>query len=176
MKKTNTMAFSNLIGSIIFIIFGIWAWFQTGNFPEVKGTFVQAGTFPRIMIVGMLIFSVVLLVQSVLKLMSNMDEKDPLAAPTGSINIVKDKGVQAAVVVIALCIFFVAAFNTLGYILCSTIIAMAIMYLIGNRNWIKMLLIAVLVPLCMWLVFYKVLTVNIPIGPLGFLKDMIDMI
>ena len=30
-----TMAFSNLIGSIIFLAIGIWAWFQTGNFPEV---------------------------------------------------------------------------------------------------------------------------------------------
>ena len=40
--KMKTMAFSNLIGSIIFLAIGIWAWFQTGNFPEVANTYVQA--------------------------------------------------------------------------------------------------------------------------------------
>ena len=33
--KMKTMAFSNLVGSIIFLAIGIWAWFQTDNFPEV---------------------------------------------------------------------------------------------------------------------------------------------
>ena len=57
--KMKTMAFSKLEGSIIFLAIGIWAWLQTDNFPEVANTYVQASTFPRVMIVGMLIFSVV---------------------------------------------------------------------------------------------------------------------
>ena len=64
-----TMAFSNLIGSIIFLVIGIWAWVQAGKFPEVANTYVQASTFPRVMIVGMMIFSVILLVQSLIKLL-----------------------------------------------------------------------------------------------------------
>ena len=48
--KMKTMAFSNLVGSIIFLAIGIWAWFQTGNFPEVANTYVQASTVPRVMI------------------------------------------------------------------------------------------------------------------------------
>ena len=51
--KMKTMAFSNLVGSIIFLAIGIWAWLQTDNFPEVANTYVQASTFPRVMIVGM---------------------------------------------------------------------------------------------------------------------------
>lgn len=51
------------------------------------------------MLYGLLIFSVILVIQSVYKLMT-MKEEDPLAQPAGSINIVKDKGVQAAVLVI----------------------------------------------------------------------------
>ena len=175
MKKAKTMAFSNLIGSILFIILGIWAWVQTGSFQEVKGTYVQASTFSRIMIIGMLIFSVILLIQSVYKLMT-MKENDPLAVPTGSIDFIHDKGVQAGGVVILLCILFVAGFEVLGYILCSIIVSLVIMYLIGKRNWVQMILISVLVPLGMWLVFYKVLAVNIPVGPLSFIKDLIDMI
>lgn len=79
-KKTQTMAFSNLIGSILFLALGIWAWFQTDGFPEVANTYVQASTFPRIMIVGMLIFAAVLFVQSILKLMGTLKDTDPLAA------------------------------------------------------------------------------------------------
>ncbi len=70
MKKTQTMAFANLIGSIFFIILGVWAWIQTGKFEEVKNSYVQAAMFPRVMIAGMLIFSVILFVQSILRLMT----------------------------------------------------------------------------------------------------------
>lgn len=173
MKKTKTMAFSNLIGSVIFIILGIWAWIQTCSFQEVKGTYVQAATFSRIMIVGMLIFSVVLLIQSILKLITMKDD-DPLAAAAESINFITDKGVRAGFIVILLCILFVALFKTLGYILCSAVISVIIMYIIGKRNWVQMLLISILVPLGMWFVFYKVLTVNIPMGPLTFLRNIVD--
>ena len=89
--KMKTMAFSNLVGSIIFLAIGIWAWFQTDNFPEVANTYVQASTFPRVMIVGMLIFSVVLLIQSIFKLMGTMKPTDPVAVEVGTLNPLKDK-------------------------------------------------------------------------------------
>ena len=168
--KMKTMAFSNLVGSIIFLAIGIWAWFQTDNFPEVANTYVQASTFPRVMIVGMLIFSVVLLIQSIFKLMGTMKPTDPVAVE------VKDKGVAAAYLVMLLCVLFAALFKSCGYILCAVVLSMIIMFLIGKRNWVQMVLVSVLVPLLMWLVFYKVLTVNIPLGPLNFLRTLVDMI
>ena len=60
--------------------------------------------------------------------------------------------------------------------LASAIIAAVIMWLIGKRDVKQILLVSVLVPLAMWLVFYKLLTVNIPMGILEPLKDLIDMI
>ena len=60
--------------------------------------------------------------------------------------------------------------------LASAIIAAVIMWLIGKRDVRQILLVSVLVPLAMWLVFYKLLTVNIPMGILEPLKDLIDMI
>lgn len=62
------------------------------------------------------------------------------------------------------------------HILCAVVLSMIIMFLIGKRNWVQMALVSVLVPLLMWLVFYKVLTVNIPLGPLNFLRTLVDMI
>ena len=175
MKKTKTQAFANLIGSLIFIAVGVWALIQTYSFQEVKNTYVQAAVFPQIMCVGMLIFAVILLIQSIIKLMT-MDENDPLAEPAASINFIKDKGVLAALFVMLLCARFVAFFKPLGYVVCGAVLCFVIMVLIGKRNWLQMVLVSILVPLGMWLVFYKVLTVNIPMGPLQFLRDLVDMI
>ena len=175
MKKTKTQAFANLIGSLIFIAVGVWALIQTYSFQEVKNTYVQAAVFPQIMCVGMLIFAVILLIQSIIKLMT-MDENDPLAEPAASINFIKDKGVLAALFVLLLCALFVVFFKPLGYVVCGAVLCFGIMVLIGKRNWLQMVLVSILVPLGMWLVFYKVLTVNIPMGPLQFLRDLVDMI
>ena len=175
MKKTKTQAFANLIGSLIFIAVGVWALIQTYSFQEVKNTYVQAAVFPQIMCVGMLIFAVILLIQSIIKLMT-MDENDPLAEPAASINFIKDKGVLAALFVMLLCALFVVFFKPLGYVVCGAVLCFVIMVLIGKRNWLQMVMVSILVPLGMWLVFYKVLTVNIPMGPLQFLRDLVDMI
>ena len=175
MKKTKTQAFANLIGSLIFIAEGVWALIQTYSFQEVKNTYVQAAVFPQIMCVGMLIFAIILLIQSIIKLMT-MDENDPLAEPAASINFIKDKGVLAALFVMLLCALFVVFFKPLGYVVCGAVLCFVIMVLIGKRNWLQMVLVSILVPLGMWLVFYKVLTVNIPMGPLQFLRDLVDMI
>ena len=175
MKKTKTQAFANLIGSLIFIAVGVWALIQTYSFQEVKNTYVQAAVCPQIMCVGMLIFAVILLIQSIIKLMT-MDENDPLAEPAASINFIKDKGVLAALFVMLLCALFVVFFKPLGYVVCGAVLCFVIMVLIGKRNWLQMVLVSILVPLGMWLVFYKVLTVNIPMGPLQFLRDLVDMI
>ena len=175
MKKTKTQAFANLIGSLIFIAVGVWALIQTYSFQEVKNTYVQAAVFPQIMCVGMLIFAVILLIQSIIKLMT-MDENDPLAEPAASINFIKDKGVLAALFVMLLCALFVVFFKPLGYVVCGAVLCFVIKVLIGKRNWLQMVLVSILVPLGMWLVFYKVLTVNIPMGPLQFLRDLVDMI
>ena len=175
MKKTKTQAFANLIGSLIFIAVGVWALIQTYSFQEVKNTYVQAAVFPQIMCVGMVIFAVILLIQSIIKLMT-MDENDPLAEPAASINFIKDKGVLAALFVMLLCALFVVFFKPLGYVICGAVLCFVIMVLIGKRNWLQMVLVSILVPLGMWLVFYKVLTVNIPMGPLQFLRDLVDMI
>ena len=60
--------------------------------------------------------------------------------------------------------------------LASAIVAAANRVLIGKRYWLQIVLVSILVPLVMWLIFYKVLTVNIPMGVLQPLRDLVDMI
>jgi len=175
LKKTQTKAFANLVASVILLVFEIWAYTQTLGFKIVKKAAVQPATFPQIMCIGMMVFTVILLIQSVFKLMkANPD--DPMMEAAASINILKNKGVQAGVLVIVLCLAYAALFEVLGYVLASTIIAAIIMWLIGKRDVKQIVLVSVLVPLLMWFVFYKLLTVNIPMGVLEPLKNLVDMI
>ena len=175
MKKTQTKAFANLVSSVILLAFEIWAYVQTLGFKVVKKAAVQPATFPQIMCLGMIVFTVVLLIQSVLKL-KKADPDDPMMEAAGSLNALKNKGVQAGLFVIVLCIAYAALFEVLGYVLVSTLIAAAIMWLIGKRDVKQIVLVSILVPLLMWFVFYKLLTVNIPMGVLQPLRDLVDLI
>ena len=175
MKKTHTKAFANLIVSILLLAFEIFAWTQTNIIKIAKNAAVQPSTFPRIMIIGMAVFTIVLLVQSIIKI-GTMKPDDPLAAEPGTINFVKDKGVRAALFVIALCALYTALFKSLGYVVVSFLLCGIIMWLIGARKPVQLILISLLVPLFVWLVFYKMLSVNIPMGILQPLRDLIDMI
>ena len=83
---------------------------------------------------------------------------------------------SSLILVILLCVLFVAFFDSLGYVVVGMLLCGIIMWLIGKRNIVELLLVSILVPLGMWLVFYKVLTVNIPLGPLNFLRTLVDMI
>ena len=175
MKKTQTKAFANLVASLILLAFEIWAYVQTFGFKIVKKAAVQPATFPQIMCLGMIFFTVVLLIQSVLKL-KKMDPNDPMMEPAASLNVLGNKGVQAGLFVIVLCIAYAALFEVLGYVLISAIVAAIIMWLIGKRDVKQIALVSILVPLAMWIVFYKFLTVNIPMGVLQPLRDLIDLI
>jgi len=174
-KKTSTTAFANLVGAVLFMAVGIWAFIQMQGLQEVKDTYAQPSMFPTAMIVGLLIFSAILLVQSILQLM-RMSPDDPNMQPAPTLNVLKDKGIQGACIVIALCVAFVALFSVLGYVIVGAVVSAIIMVLIGKRNWVQIVVVSILVPLVMWVIFYKVLTVNIPLGPLNFIRNLMDMI
>lgn len=172
-KKTSTVAFSNLIGSLIFLGIGIWAYIKTLSFRTVKGAYAQPATFSQIMLVGMMIFAVILLIQSIWNL-AHLKVDSWASEKAATLNFIKDRGVLYALLTILLCVVYVMLFKTLGYVLVSFLVCFTIMILIGKRHWIQMILVSFLVPLCMWLLFYLLLKVNIPMGPLTFLRDLVD--
>ena len=173
--KLHSKAFSNLVISLLLIAFEIWVWTESLNIKTQKKAAVQPAVFPQIMIIGMAVFTVVLLVQSIIKLLA-MKADDPMAEKAATLNFIKDKGVLAALFVILLCALYAIFFKDLGYVLASMLLSAILMWLIGTRKPLQLVLIAVLVPLVMWLVFYKLLAVNVPMGVLQPLRDLVDKI
>ncbi|MBR2528699.1 MAG: tripartite tricarboxylate transporter TctB family protein [Blautia sp.] len=176
MKKTQTKAFSNLVCAIILLIFEGWAYYETYSFKVQKKAYVQPATFPRVMLIGMIVFTLILLIQSLIKVFGTMKENDPDNSPAPPINPFTNKGVLAALFVVLLCCCFTFFFEKLGYVLISAIICAIIMWMVGKRDILVILLVSILVPLVLWFVFYKLLTVNIPMGVLQPLRDLVDKI
>ena len=174
MKITKTKAFASLISSIILLIFEVWAYIQTTGFKVHRRAYVQPATFPQIMICGMFIFTVILFVQSLLKVVRGMKPYDPENDLAASINPFTNHGVAAALFVIILCTLYTLLFDKLGYVLVSACISIIIMWLIGKRDLKIIVPISIIVPLIMWFIFYKLLTVNIPMGVLQPLRDLVD--
>ncbi|MBR0151461.1 MAG: tripartite tricarboxylate transporter TctB family protein [Synergistaceae bacterium] len=174
MKKTQTKAFASLICSVILLAFEVWAYIETTSFKVHKRAYVQPATFPQIMICGMFIFTVILFVQSLLKVARGMKPEDPENELSASINPFTNRGVAAAFFVIVLCILYTYFFNQLGYVLVSAITSVIIMWLIGKRDLKVIIPVSIIVPLVMWFIFYKLLTVNIPMGVLQPLRDLAD--
>ncbi|MBR0257327.1 MAG: tripartite tricarboxylate transporter TctB family protein [Synergistaceae bacterium] len=174
MKKTQTKAFASLICSVILLAFEVWTYIETTSFRVHKRAYVQPATFPQIMICGMFIFTVILFVQSLLKVARGMKPEDPENELSASINPFTNRGVAAAFFVIVLCILYTYFFNQLGYVLVSAITSVIIMWLIGKRDLKVIIPVSIIVPLVMWFIFYKLLTVNIPMGVLQPLRDLAD--
>ncbi|MBQ3448483.1 MAG: tripartite tricarboxylate transporter TctB family protein, partial [Synergistaceae bacterium] len=158
------------------LAFEIWTYIETTGFRVHKRAHVQPATFPQIMICGMAIFTVILFIQSLLKVTRGMKEGDPENELSASINPFTNRGVAAAFFMIILCVVYTYLFDRLGYVLVSACISVIIMWLIGKRNFLTMLLVSILVPLIMWFIFYKLLTVNIPMGVLQPLREFVDKI
>lgn len=177
MKKTQTKAFASFVSAVLLLVFEIWAYVQTLGFKAPKSAkYVKPATFPQIMLCGMVIFTLVLLIQSGLKVFRGMNKNDYENAPAASLNPLKNRGVAAALFIILLCVLYAFLFDKLGYVLVSAITSMIIMVLIGKRNPKTVVLVSVLVPLVMWFIFYKLLTVNIPMGVLQPLRELVDKI
>ena len=174
MRRTQTKAFASLISAIILLIFEVWAYIETTGFRVHKRAFVQPATFPQIMICGMFIFTIILFVQSLIKVTRGMTEDDPENELSASINPFTNKGVAAALFVIILCVLYTYLFDRLGYVLVSACVSIIIMLLIGKRDLKIIIPVSIIVPLIMWFVFYKLLTVNIPMGVLQPLRDLVD--
>lgn len=165
MKKTQTMAFASIITSLVFIAFGIYAVVASYGFRIVQNTQVQPAAFPRFMAWCMMICAAVVLVMNAVKL-----GRDKEKAPTLSL---KDRGIRGALYCLAVALAYTFLWEPLGFFILAPIAMFVMMYLIDMRNYATMIIVSLVLPLVMWLLFYKALSIAVPLGPLEFIYDYI---
>ena len=162
--KTKKMSFANVIGALCFLALGVYALIETLGFKKYKNSVVGPEAFPRIMALGLIVCCAVLIVQS---LLHRKKANDP-DAPSLSLRM---RGMRHMLLCAILAVAFVALWEPLGFLILTPVVMFALMYLIDMRNYKVMALVAVGLTLIVWLLFYKVLSISVPIGPLEVLYD-----
>ena len=165
MKKTQTMAFASVITSLLFILIGVYAIVVSYSFRTVNNSVVQPAEFPRIMAWAMIICSTVVLVMNALKM-----GRDTEKAPTLSL---KDRGIRGALFCVIIAFVYYLLWEPVGFFILAPITLFGLMYLIDMRNYGTMAIVSLALPLVMWLLFYKALSISVPLGPLEIVYDYI---
>lgn len=165
MKKTQSMAFASMITSLIFILVGVYAIIVSYSFRTVKNTVVQPAEFPRIMAWAMIICSASVLVMSAVKL-----GRDTEKGPSLSL---RDRGIRGALYCLIVAFLYYLLWEPVGFFILAPITMFGLMYLIDMRNYVTMAIVSVVLPLVMWLLFYKALSISVPLGPLEIIYDYI---
>jgi putative tricarboxylic transport membrane protein len=159
MKKPRTMPFANRVAGVFGILIGGTAYWMTTSFKQFINVPVGPEVFPQIMSVALILFSAILLVQSFFT-------KDRRRAPTLSL---RDKGMQRMLMVLGIVVLMFLLWDTVGFLILSPLVLFLLMTVSGARNWATMIILSLGIAIVVWLLFWKVLVIEIPLGPLNFI-------
>jgi putative tricarboxylic transport membrane protein len=150
-KIDNTELWSGLVG-LALSIFVVWSGYSlklgTINDPGSGYVMFYAGLL-------MIVFSLITLYSAV---------KD--GGPT-FLSLWRDVLWTKPLLVIALLIAFTLVFETVGFLVSTTILLIALLRVIDPVPWIRAIPIALLVPFICWYVLQKLLLIQLPSGILG---------
>ena len=148
MRIDNTELWSGLV-ALAFSLFVVWSGIDMGmgsiNDPGSGYVLFYAGLL-------MILFSAIMLYSAV---------KD--GGPT-FLSLWKDVLWTKPLIVIALLIAFTLAFETVGFLISTTILLIVLLRVIDPVPWVRAISIAVLVPLVCWYVLVKLLLIQLPSG------------
>ena len=159
MKKARTMPFANRVAGGIGILIGGAALWMTVGFKQFRNVPVGPEVFPQIMSVALILFSAILLVQSFFI-------KDRRRAPTLSL---RDIGIQRMLMMLGIVVLMFLLWDTVGFLILPPLALFLLMAVSGARNVMKMALLSLGISIVVWLLFWKVLVIEISLGPLDFI-------
>ena len=143
--------FSELVIGLACIALGVAVFIAAGSLQTVKLGIGPAG-MPRFVAVLLMVLGLVQTVTAV---------STGVKAPEFNVD-KKAAGRFAAAV--AMSVAYVLLVETFGFIILTPLLLIGLMFLFGERNIVKMLLIAAVTTACIWLLFTKVFLIFLPVG------------
>lgn len=160
MGLKQTMKMADSVAATVGLAIAAYVLFTVSSFPEDQVVQVGPAFFPRILAVGLGIFSLVLLVHS---FRNKAATRDDVKEPSYSY---KDKGLQRALVSLVLTIIFCLSLDVFGFLLSSTVFLLCLMYLLKDRQYVQMTIVAASVTGAVYMVFKTLLDITLPLGTL----------
>ena len=159
MKKKATAQLSNIISAVIGIAVGTAAILMTTGFRQFVNVPVGPEVFPRIMATGLIVCSVALLIFNLIK--KDTDQAPPLS--------LRDHGIQRMLIIVGLVIAYYLLLEIVGYLILSPILLFVSMLVMGYRKYRNMIIVSISVTAVVFLLFWQMLTIDLPNGFLDFL-------
>lgn len=145
------------------VILGVFAYMAASQWKVMVGSDPAGpGGIPKILSVGIAVIGVILIAGSYL--MKNQQKDKPLFTR---------KELMIAVSLTAICLVYILVLPYIGYLLATPLFIASILLSLGSRKAKSILLISVIATLVLFLMFYSVLKVNLPLGfTLPFIKSL----
>lgn len=150
-----------LLTAIPCLLVSLAALYCSRTYPGLYADYmlVSAAFFPTVVSIVAVICSILMLIKAIVK----PEYAEPLTAE-------QKKGYLRGVLTILDCLIYVLIFKPVGYIISTIAALFALMVIFGNRKWVPMAIISVVLPILLYLAFHYLLQTNLPVGILTFLN------
>ena len=152
---------ANIISAVIGMIVSAAAFGYTLTFKQFKNVPVGPEFFPRVLATALFIFCALLLLTNL-----KTSESNKKSAPTMSL---KNRGMQKALAGLAIVVAYALLWEVLGFLIITPIAIFLMTLLLGKREYIKMIIIAVGATAIVFLAFKCLLGIQMP---LGFMEEL----
>jgi len=143
--------FSELVIGVICMALGTAVFIAAGNLQTVKLGIGPAG-MPRFVAVLLVVLG---LAQTAMALRSGVNP------PKFDVD---KRAASLFAAAVAMSVIYVLLVDTVGFLIMTPLLLVGLMILFGERNFVKMLLIAAVTTACIWLLFTKVFMIFLPVG------------
>lgn len=143
--------FSELVIGFACIALGVAVFIAAGSLQTVKLGIGPAG-MPRFVAVLLMVLGLAQTVTAV---------STGVKAPEFNVD---KKAASLFAAAVAMSVAYVLLVETFGFIILTPLLLIGLMTLFGERNIVKMLIIAAVTTACIWLLFTKVFLIFLPVG------------
>ena len=154
---------ANIICGLVGMTFSAAAFIKTLSFRQFKNVPIGPEFFPRFLAAGLFICSLFLVIQALLSKPKASDPPAPTLSPF-------DKGMQRLFIGIAIVIVYALCWEILGFLIATPLAMAGMMFLLGMRKPLKMVLFTIGTTAVVYLAFRIILSIDVP---LGFLESII---
>lgn len=139
----------DVLASVLLFIVGVAIVVMSKGLPSAGLSRYGPGFFPSITGYGLAIVSLILLVEAIRKKKTADTYMDR-------------KSLTDIIILLAVVLVYSFMLRPLGYIISTVLFLAAILYIFGYRNYIKLGIIALIVPTSIYLLFVQLLSVPLP--------------
>ena len=143
--------FSELVIGLACIVLGAVVFIAAGNLQTVRLGIGPAG-FPKFIAI---VLAVLGLAQTATALSTGVK------APEFNVD---KKAASLFIAAVAMSFAYVLLVEMIGFLIMTPLLLLGLMYLFGERSIVKMLIIAAVTTVCIWLLFTEVFMIFLPVG------------